>query len=167
MRRTIKLLSIIMIAVLALTMAGCKSDNGKGRERRKKEKQKVNIEEIQKNEGTLLVIRFSSMGERTEDYDPSQSQLSVSYSGYTHIPYNPNSLKMSDKDFLKIYNFCIYNADGSTFEGYKEDVCDGTSYSFIYYDTDGNEHVIYSGYCYQNEELRDIIDTVGSYSVDN
>ena len=166
MKRTIKLLSIIMIAVLALTMAGCKSDNGKGRERRKKEKQKVNIEEIQKNKGELLVIKYSSMGERTEDYDPSQSQFSVSYSGYTHIPFNTTNLKMSDEDYLKIYNFCIYNADGSGFKDYKEDVCDGTSYTFIYYDTDGNEHIIYSGYCYENEELKGIIDTIGSYSVD-
>ena len=73
---------------------------------------------------------------------------------------------MTDEDYIKIYKFCTKNAEKSKFAKYKEDVCDGETYTFTYYDLDGNPHVIYDGYCYNNDELQDIMNTITYYQVD-
>lgn len=165
MKKTLKLLSVIMIAVLALSMVGCKAE----KKRKTKKREKVSIEEIQKNTGDMLVISCSPQFPMTqEEYDASSYTMRVTYDGYVYIPnpVNSNGLKMKDDDFLKLYYFCTGNAEHSDFEGYSEDVCDGETYSFIYYDLEGGRHVIYAGYCYANDELQDILKTVSSYQVD-
>lgn len=164
MKITTKLLTILMIAVLTLSIAGC--DGNKTRKSRKSNR--INIEEIQKNQGTLLVIKnHPQEAMTTEDYENSCYEVTISYDGYVKLPRNQDSLKMKDEDFAKIYEFCTANADKSKFADYKEDVCDGETYTFTYYDTDGNPHVIYSGYCYSNKELQDILDTAYDYQLDN
>ena len=136
MKTAAKFFIVLMTAALAAGMTGC-GDN------------KPDIRELQKNEGGIL-------------------RMSVSYDGHA---YNPNSeenqyVKMTDAEYMKIYEFCVEAVEKNKFEGYKENVCDGDTYTFIYYDTEGKEHEIYSGYCYENEELQDIMYTIRKYSSD-
>ena len=164
MKNTMKLLTVVMIAVLALSIAGC----GSARTGRNRKSSKIKIEEIQQNKGTMLVIRNHPQEAMTiEDYENSCYEITISYDGYVKLPGNLDSLKMEDEDFVKIYEFCTKNAEKSKFANYSEDVCDGETYTFTYYDTDGNPHVIYSGYCYSNKELQDILDTAYDYQLDN
>lgn len=43
---------------------------------------------------------------------------------------------------------------------------DGTQHSFTYIDENGTRHLLYSGYIYGCEELTNILNTVGNYSID-
>lgn len=163
MKNTMKLLTVVMIAVLALSIAGC----GSARTGRNRKSSKIKIEEIQQNKGTMLVIRNHPQEAMTkEDYDRSCYEITISYDGYVKLPGNPDSLKMKDEDFVKIYEFCTKKAEKSKFANYSENVCDGETYTFTHYDTDGNPHVIYDGYCYNNNDLQDILNTAYNYQLD-
>ena len=163
MKNTMKLLTVVMIAVLALSIAGC----GSARTGRNRKSSKIKIEEIQQNKGTMLVIRNHPQEAMTkEDYDRSCYEITISYDGYVKLPGNLDSLKMEDEDFVKIYEFCTKNAEKSKFANYSEDVCDGETYTCTHYDTDGNPHVIYDGYCYNNNDLQDILNTAYNYQLD-
>ena len=73
---------------------------------------------------------------------------------------------MSDEDYMELYEFCKTALKTNKFAGYSEDVCDGQTYMFMYYDEDGNEQLIYDGYCYENKELKDIMNMISKYSLD-
>ena len=151
-----KIISIFMTLILVFGFAACKT-------------RKVDLAEVQKHEGTLLVIHCIPSGEMTlEEFESSQYTSTVSYSGYANIPnpINPASLKMSDEDFLTIYNFCLDCYETNKYADYKEDACDGTQYSFTFIDENGTRHLLYSGYIYGCEELTNILNTVGNYSID-
>ena len=155
MKNPVKLLSILMTAILALSMASCK-------------KKGIDIRELQKNEGVMLtVIGIPNEPMTIEDRDACTTILKVTYDGYAFIPnpYSDKGEKISDGDYLKLYNFCVNSVERNTFENYSEDVCDGTTYRFTFYDKAGNPTVIYDGYCYNNEELQDIKKTIEMYSV--
>lgn len=155
MKISVKILSILMMIVLAFGMASCK-------------KEEVDIKELQKNEGVMLtVIGIPNEPMPIEDRDVYTTMLKVTYDGYAFIPnpYSDKGEKISDGDYLKIYNFCVNSVEKDTFKNYSEDVCDGTTYRFTFYDKDGNPTVIYDGYCYNNEELQDIKKTIEMYSV--
>ena len=81
-------------------------------------------------------------------------------------PVNVQGVKMSDDDYLKIYNFCKDAIAKNKFTKYSEDICDGTTYRFVFYDTQGNEHLIYDGYCYDNKELREIKKLISKYRLE-
>ena len=148
-----KVLLAVMILVPALITGGCG-------------KREVDLNEVHKIEGTLLEITQMPQGEMTlEEFEASVSTISVSYSGLAYIP-NPifsDGMEMKDEDFLKVYNFCKDAYEKGTYSDYKEDVCDGTTYTFTYYDENGTAHVLYSGYIYNNKKLNDIIDTIAYY----
>ena len=74
--------------------------------------------------------------------------------------------KMSDEDYMELYKFCKTALKTNKFAGYSEDVCDGQTYMFMYYDEDGNEQLIYDGYCYDNDELDSIVDLVTGYTIE-
>ena len=169
MKIAMKLLTILMTAVLALSIAGCGSapDSGKGRSRKST---KIDIEELQKNSGLMLVIKgYPQEAMTVEDYEKACFEITISYEGNITIPGNPvnqSSLKLKDEDYKELYKFCTGNAKKSKFADYKEEVCDGETYSFTYYDLDGNPHLIYDGYCYQNKELQKILDITANYYID-
>ncbi len=167
-----KLLCILMAATMILGMAACSKDEKKSRskDREKKEtEEEIDLDEIRKNKGVLLEIRSTPQGAMTlEDFESGCYSMYVDYSGDARLP-NPieeTALRMSDEDFLKIYLFCTESFEDDSFSGYSEDVCDGTTYTFIYYDLDGNAHTLYSGYIYSNEILTDIVYTVSAYQID-
>ena len=160
MRTAAKLLSIVMTALMAFGMIGCSKVGTAG---------KADISELKKNKGDMLVIVSHPQEAMTEEqYKAGTLRMSVTYDGCANNPnpINNSMVKMPDDEYLKIYNFCVEAAENNKFAGYKEDVCDGETYTFTYYDTEGNAHVIYDGYCYDNKELQDIMSLISKYSLD-
>ena len=170
MRIMTKILTVLMIAVLALSAAGCGSAGKSGKGRKTSPGNKIDIEELQKNSGNMLVITRNPQEAMTaEQYEMARFEITITYEGNITIPGNPvnqTSLKLKNEDYIKIYKFGIDNAEKSKFANYKEDVCDGDTYTFTFYDTDGNPHVIYDGYCYNNKDLQDILNITGNYYID-
>ena len=171
---TKKIVAALMAAVMMIGMAGCKDDNNKSRKHKKEKEEKIEIDikELQEHEGPMLTISVIPCGEMTmEEYENYSYEFGVTYEGDAYIP-NPvyesgySYLKMTDEDYEEIYRFCIESVANDTFKGYYEDVCDGTQYRFTFYDTDGEAHLIYSGYCYQNDDLQHIMDIIGMYCID-
>lgn len=155
MKISVKILSILMVMVMALGMASCNKDE-------------VDINELQKHDGVMLTItRHPQEAMTIEDQRANTTVQKVTYDGlaYNPNPVNKDGIKMSDEDYLKIYEFCIKNVKKSKFKNYSEDVCDGDTYTFTFYDLDGNPTVIYDGYCYSNEDLQDIKKTIQKYAV--
>ena len=151
-----KIISIILASCMILAMAACSSN-------------KVNIGELKKINGTMLEVKVVPSGEMTrEQFEAGSKTLSVSYSGaaFNPNPVDDNGVMMSDEDFLTIYNFCIDCYKNGKYKDYSEDACDGTRYSFIYYDENGTRNELYHGYIYGNEEMCKIVDIISSYSVD-
>lgn len=160
MKTTAKILSVIMIAVMAIGMAACSVT---------RKTAKPDINELTKNKGDMLVIvSHPQMALPEGDYKNGILRMSVSYDGYANNPnpINNSQVKMPEDEYLKIYNFCVDAAAKNKFAGYKEQVCDGETYSFTYYDTEGTAHVLYNGYCYENKELQDIMKMISKYSLD-
>ena len=151
-----KKLLLTIALILALVMTGCGA-------------RKIDLEHLHSIDGTLLEITRTPQEAMTlEEFEASIYTISVSYSGLAFIP-NPvfkDGMMMSDEDFKKVYNFCLDAYEKDRFAKYSEDVCDGDTYSFVYYDEAGESHVLYSGYCYNNKELNEIIKTIELYSVD-
>ena len=156
-----KFIAIVMIIAMLTGFSGC--SKGKTEERSSGETESsYNIEELQQNEGRMLEVRIfeSEIREEFISY--------VTYDGYAFNPdpFTEYPMRMTDDDYLAIYNFCIESVEKDPFAGYSEDVCDGTTYCFIFYDEDGNPHQIYDGYIYENEQLRSIVDIIARYHVD-
>ena len=157
MKTSAKLLPILMIAVMALSLFGCSS--------------KADISELKKNSGMMLVVTIHiaiSLPEDERNYENEHNELSLAYDG---TAYNPNHMRekgvgVTDKDYLKIYNFCKKNIEKNKFADYKEYYEDGVYYTFTCYDTEGNAHEIFEGCCYKNKELQDIMHTISKYSID-
>lgn len=157
MKTTVKMLSILMIAVLALCMAGCKKAD------------KTDIKQLQQLEGDMLVITGYPQEAMTKEmYDKAVTRWRLTYKG---LAYNPNpieevGIKVTDEEYRRIYEFCKEAVAKNKFANYSEDVCDGTTYKFVFYDKDGKEHVIYDGYCYDNKELQEIKKLITKYQVE-
>ena len=115
-------------------------------------------DDIKDNKGTMLVIDCYIV-----EWGYSM-EYSVTYDGYVYTPYN-YGMQMSDSDLLCIYNFCVNASDGR-YDKYSEDVCDGETYTYTFYDTDGDAHVLYSGYCYDNKELQNALGILSYYQCD-
>ena len=154
-------LSAVMTVVMAAGMLGCSIPGIKA-------KRDINLEEVKKINGTLLEITHQSAGEMTqEEFESSITSQKVTYSGDAYNPFQVvGGVDMSDEDFIKVYEFCLDAYENNTFADYKEDVCDGSTYTFIYYDESGEAHTLYSGYIYGNEELSGIVEIIGKYSLD-
>ena len=163
MKKVVKVvLSAVMAAVMAVGMLGCSIPGIKA-------KRDINLDEVHKIKGTLISITRQSAGVMSlEEFEKSSSTISVSYAGDAYIPNPINSvgLKMSDEDFLAVYEFCLDSYENGTFNDYYEDACDGTTYIFTYYDEVGEAHLLYSGYIYNNEALNDVINIITAYSID-
>lgn len=157
MKYLAKVISVLMIAVMAFGMIGCSKAD------------KFDVKELQQHRGDLLVIVSQPQEAMpVEEYDKAVVRMSVTYDGCANNPnpFNNSKVKMPDDEYLRIYNFCVEAAADNRFAGYSEDICDGTTYTFTYYDTEGNAHVLYDGYCYDNKELQDIMKLITKYSLD-
>ena len=118
MKKVVKVvLSAVMAAVMAVGMLGCSIPGIKA-------KRDINLEEVHKIKGTLMSITRQSAGVMSlEEFEQSSSTISVSYAGDAYIPNPINSvgLKMSDEDFLAVYEFCLDSYENVTFNDYYED----------------------------------------------
>lgn len=160
MKNAAKLICAVMTLVLVFGMAGCFKHPAAT---------KSDIKELKKNNGNMLVIISYPQEAMTEEqFEAGTLRMSVSYSGYAYNPnpFNNSKVRIPDDEYLKIYNFCVESTNKNKFAEYKEDVCDGNTFSFTFIDTEGNAHVIYSGYCYDNKELLDIMGMISKYSID-
>ena len=160
MKTTAKIISVLLIAVMAIGMAGCNKTN---------KTVKPDIKELQQHKGDMLVITsYPQEAMPREQYEKGIKRMSVCYEGvaYNPNPVNNSGVKLPNDEYMMIYNFCVDAAAKERFKDYSEQVCDGETYKFTYYDTEGNEHVIYNGYCYANEELQNIMKMISKYSLD-
>lgn len=166
-----RLMSLLLVAVMSFGMFGC----SKTAEETTVEpnvvtskKVELDLDELKKNEGEMLVFTSHYAGECTqEEYEASFYSVSVTYSG---VVYNPNPFSdghtiMSDSDLKSLYDFCIDAYENDTFKYYGEDTCDGTVYKFVYFDLDGNAHTLYSGHCDNNEALKKAHETITNYAI--
>ena len=148
-----KLISIVMTAVMAFGVMGCFA-------------QKTDIKELKKNGGIMLTIESIPQESMTkEQFESARSKQTVTYGG---AAINPGSseedgIMLSDEDYMRIYNFCVEAVAKNKFADYKENVDDGTTYRFTFYDENGEAHLIYDGYMYHNRELMTIRGIVSSY----
>ena len=156
-----KIFSAVMAAVMVMSLAGAAQASST----KKYDKSAVTAaarmmspDDIKDNYGAMLVI-----DELIVDWDCSLT-YTVYYDGIVSMPYS-YGMQMSDRDLLCIYNFCIAASDGR-YDRYGEDVCDGSIYTFTFYDTDGKAHELYSGYCYDNDELMSVIGLLSYYQCD-
>ena len=156
-----KLFIITLTVVMAIGMFGCSLLSSSP-------KRDIDLEQVRKIKGTMLEITYQSAGEMTkEEFENSIYSQKVTYSGYACNPFQAiEGVMMSDEDYLKVYEFCLDSYENGTFDDYREDVCDGSTYTFTYYDENGEAHRLYSGYIYGNEELSGIVDIIGKYSLD-
>ena len=156
-----KLMSVFMVLVLAFAMCGC-SLFATGSNRRK-----VNLEEVRKNRGVLLEVTSHPQGPMTqEDVERYTNTQKVTYDGCAYNPFNEMGVKMTDEEFLFIYEFCLDAYEKDLYKDYSEEVDDGTTFTFVYYDENGEAHVLYDGYCYENKTLSKVRNIIGKYSLD-
>ncbi|MCR5292087.1 MAG: hypothetical protein K6E28_04290 [Eubacterium sp.] len=124
-------------------------------------------DELHSGQGLLLKIsNQSSMSESFGQGPDVFSVMSVEYSGYTYLTdasHHNDVVKMSDDDLLFLYSFCKEANENGTFDDYSEVILDGATFTYIFYDRDGAEHVIYDGYCYSNPELIKVRELIYSY----
>ena len=156
-----KLISLVMVLILAFVMCGC-SFFGTGSKKRK-----IDLEKVRQNRGVLLEVTSHPQGPMTqEDMERYTNTQKVTYEGCAYNPFNTQGVRMSDEDFIYIYEFCLDAYEKELFKNYSEEVDDGTTYEFVYYDENGKAHVLYNGYCYGNEKLSKVRDIIGKYSLD-
>ena len=168
MKKSARLMAIVMTAVMLLGTAGC-TDTGSGKSGKGKDKDSKDngekIEELQKLEGDMFVLESYIRAPIPDDMDPT-TEYRVTYDGYVYCDseYSTGPAKLSDEDYMELYWFCVHAVKTDEFSKYYEDVCDGETYKFTYYDADGEEFVIYDGYCYDNDDLQDIVVLVEGYA---
>lgn len=69
--------------------------------------------------------------------------------------------------YCNIIGFLFVLMAENQFGGYTdEEVADGTTFTFVYYDENGGAHVLYDGYCYENKTLTKVREIIGKYSLD-
>lgn len=162
-----KMIAAVLAAVMAVSLMGCA---GAGKSNKStggtigwlNTAAATNIENLKKNDGYMLVVmEYVS--------DPQEEHTSyVTYDGGVYVSGTGanGEVSISDEDYLFIYNFCVDAYENDKFEGYSEDVCDGETYKFVFYDTDGVAHELYSGYCDDNEALQEVNARIGFYCID-
>ncbi len=178
-----KIVSVLLMTTLLLGLSACNKTSDKDKSVRTKSTDKVETKETDGTKGTIVTddlkqqsglmfsARNGNSGEtcKTDDYW-SYTRYEVSYDGTLTcvVSYNlsgiaSESVGLSDADYMKIYDFAYNAYVDDLYSDYKEDACDGESWSFTYYDSDEESHVLYSGYTYGNDEMREIQDILESY----
>ena len=162
MKRIIAVL-VSLIMLTGLTACSDNGDNGRSRRRSHEATEiKVDIEDLKTYDGPMLVITSTIQGPIPVEEERNHSVV-IYYDGtVNYLDASPNEClgALNDEDYMTVYNFCIDTVRNDTFADYYEEVCDGQTYRFVFYDEEGEEHVLYDGYIYQNDELSSIVDIV-------
>ena len=165
-----RILAAVLTAVMAVSLMGC-AGAGTGKSHKStgggtipwlNAATAANIENLKKNDGKMLeVTAYVS--------DPQGEYTSyVTYDGGVYVPGSGanGEVSISDEDYMFIYNFCVDAYENDSFADYSEDNFDGTTYMFVFYDTDGAAHELYTGYIDDNEALQEINSRIGYYCID-
>ena len=164
-----RIIALFMALVMLTGLAACsKSGNSERMRRRSSETAEtakttetiVDIEELKNNDGPMLVITSSIQGPIPVEEERDHSVVLYYDGTVNYLDASPNEClgALNDEDYMTVYNFCIDTVRNDTFADYYEEVCDGQTYSFVFYDVDGDQHVLYDGYIYENAELNSILD---------
>ena len=168
-----RILAAVLTAVMAVSlMGGAGAGNGKSHKSTGggtggtpawiSDINEANIENLKKNDGKMLEVT-------TYVADPQEEYTSyVTYGGGVYVSGSGanGEVSISDEDYLFIYKFCVDAYENDSFADYSEDNFDGTTYEFVFYDTDGGAHTLYSGYIDDNEALQEINSRIGYYCID-
>ena len=164
-----RVIALFMSVVMVLSLAACGSAEGGRESRGSRDSREENIsdkeiEALRANEGPMLEITCTIQAPIPDDMD-RDSTLVLGYNGMIMNPdeYGQNKGPVSDEDYMTIYEFCIDAVENDTYADYYEDVCDGQTYRFVFTDEDGDAHVIYDGYIYDNRELNFVHDLINNY----
>ncbi|MBO7450858.1 MAG: hypothetical protein J6U54_10870 [Clostridiales bacterium] len=82
---------------------------------------------------------------------------------YNISGFDTQIVTISDDDLKTIYDFAYDAYANDTYKDYNEDASDGESWSFSYFDQEGDEYAIYSGYTYGNESMIEIEEILHKY----
>ena len=168
-----KILAAVLAAVMAVSLMGCAgAGNGKSHKSTGSGTEgtpawisdinAANIENLKKNDGKMLEITAyvaDPQGEYTRY---------VTYGGGVYLSGSSanGEVSISDEDYIFIYNFCVDAYENDSFADYSEFCFDGTTYQFVFYDTNGVAHELYSGYIDDNEALQEVNSRIGYYGFD-
>ena len=159
-----RIIALLLTLVMLAGFAACerKHADHKPREDNPVETEyKISIDRLKSYEGPMLVITSTIQAPIPEDVE-RVSSIILHYDGTISNPGYPNQCLglITDEDYSTVYSFCVETVRDNTFADYYEEVCDGQTYRFVFYDEEGEEHVLYDGYIYQNDELNSILDIV-------
>ena len=153
-----KFVAVLMTITVLFGFASC-SKNNRNRDDADPD---ANIEELKTIDGPMLEITSTVRLPVPEGTDIDNTVI-VNYDGsVTGETYTVPEI--SDDDYMTLYNFCVKSIKNDTFADYYEEVCDGQTYCFTFYDEEGEAHLIYDGYTYDNRELNAIMHIVYSYN---
>ena len=160
-----RIIAVLMSLIMLTGLTACSDNGDTGRSRRLSHEAteiKVDIEDLKTYDGPMLVITSTIQGPIPVEEERDHSVVLYYDGTVNYLDASPNEClgALNDEDYMTVYNFCIDTVRNDTFADYYEEVCDGQTYRFVFYDEEGEEHVLYDGYIYQNDELSSIVDIV-------
>ena len=165
--------SVLIVAVGLCLLDGCAGAVSGGKSKGKDNNSDtletigglITVGDLKRREGDMLVIESTIRAPIPDDMNPT-TEYRVTYDGYVYCDseYSNGPAEIGDEDYMAVYGFCVNAVKTGEFSKYSEDYLDGYTCKLTYYDPDGKEHVIYDGYCYDNDDLQDIIVLVEGYA---
>ena len=155
-----RVLAFVMMFGMLAGITACSENRDHRRDRsRESSRTEIKVDTLRTYDGPMLEITSTIRMPVPDDVDPNSTSV-LNYDGTVYNSYNPNEClgTLSDEDYMTVYRFCVETVENDTFADYYEEVCDGQTYRFVFYDEEGEEHVLYDGYIYQNDELSSIVD---------
>ena len=155
-----KLFAVLLMISILLGTAAC----GKAEEPDRRtvthaaDEPKVDVGELRTCEGPMFELTSTVRAPVPDDFD--RDYTATIYYDATLVTDDFTLPQVCNRDYIRIYRFCVNSLEDDTFADYYEDYCDGQTYRFTFYDEEGTPHVIYDGYTYENAELSAIIDLV-------
>lgn len=159
-----RVLAFVMMFGMLAGITACRENRDHRRDRDRESSRtelKVDVDTLKTYDGPMLEITSTIRMPLPDDVDPNSTSV-LYYDGTVNNSYNPNEClgTLSDEDYMTVYRFCVETVENDTFADYYEDVCDGQTYRFVFYDEEGNPYVLYDGYIYENDELSSIVDMI-------
>lgn len=146
---------VILFISLVFLLVGCSNS--------------TKLDELKRHNTLMLVIEEQNWGMVCDDEDYwASTTYKVYYDGRLEITASFNLSEdrtakfiLDEEDYKAIVSFVLNDRD--KFKDIFVDGSDGTGWTFIYYDLDGNKEKIYSGYTYGVEALENIQNIIGEY----